>query len=291
MNTPVQSQAPAAAEAAKSVLPGFNVLLMGPAGTGKTHSIGTLVDQGLEVFYLALEPGLEALLGYYTDRGLPIPDNLHWHMLKAPQASFMELLDNAQKINTLSLDSLAKMADPNRGKHNQFIELLKALNDFPDDRTGQRFGAVNSWTPSRVLVVDGMTGLNRAAMSLVIGGKPVKSQSDWGIAQDQVEKLLRMLCDACACHLVVIAHVERETDMVLGGVKLMVASLGKALAPKIPAMFSDVILAVRQGTKWSWDTANVQADLKTRNLPIKADNEPTFAPVIAKWKVRGGTIS
>lgn len=291
MNTPVQSQAPAAAEAAKSVLPGFNVLLMGPAGTGKTHSIGTLVDQGLEVFYLALEPGLEALLGYYFDRGLPIPDNLHWHMLKAPQASFMELLDNAQKINTLSLDSLAKMADPNRGKHNQFIELLKALNDFPDDRTGQRFGAVNSWTPSRVLVVDGMTGLNRAAMSLVIGGKPVKSQSDWGIAQDQVEKLLRMLCDACACHLVVIAHVERETDMVLGGVKLMVASLGKALAPKIPAMFSDVILAVRQGTKWSWDTANVQADLKTRNLPIKADNEPTFAPVIAKWKVRGGTIS
>ena len=112
MNTPVQSQTPTAAEAVKSVLPGFNVLLMGPAGTGKTHSIGTLVDQGLEVFYLALEPGLEALLGYYTDRGLPIPDNLHWHMLKAPQASFMELLDNAQKINTLSLDSLAKMADP-----------------------------------------------------------------------------------------------------------------------------------------------------------------------------------
>ena len=279
-----QTAASTAAAPAKSALPGIKVLLMGPAGTGKTHSIGTLVDTGIEVFYLALEPGLEALLGYYADAGKEVPANLHWHTLKAPDASFADLMDAATKINQLSLDSLAKMADPNRGKHNQFIELLKALNDFPDDRTGQRFGAVNSWTPSRVLVVDGMTGLNRAAMSLVIGGKPVKSQSDWGIAQDQVEKLLRMLCDACACHLVVIAHVERETDMVLGGVKLMVASLGKALAPKIPAMFSDVILAVRQGTKWTWDTANVQADLKTRNLPIKADNEPTFAPVIAKWK-------
>lgn len=283
-----QTAASTAAAPAKSALPGIKVLLMGPAGTGKTHSIGTLVDTGIEVFYLALEPGLEALLGYYADAGKEVPANLHWHTLKAPDASFADLMDAATKINQLSLDSLAKMADPNRGKHNQFIELLKALNDFPDDRTGQRFGAVNSWTPSRVLVVDGMTGLNRAAMSLVIGGKPVKSQSDWGIAQDQVEKLLRMLCDACACHLVVIAHVERETDMVLGGVKLMVASLGKALAPKIPAMFSDVILAVRQGTKWTWDTANVQADLKTRNLPIKADNEPTFAPVIAKWKARGG---
>ena len=53
-------------------------------------------------------------------------------------------------------------------------------------------------------------------------------------------------------------------------------------------MFSDVILSVRQGDKWTWDTANVQADLKTRNLPIKADNPPTFAGIVAKWKARGG---
>jgi hypothetical protein len=202
----------------------------------------------------------------------------------------MELLDNAQKINTLSLDSLAKMADPNRSKHNRFIELLKALNDFPCDRSGKTFGAVNSWTPSRVLVIDGMTGLGQCAMSLVVGGKAVKSQSDWGIAQDQVEKLLRMLCDACPCHFVLLAHVERETDQILGGVKLTVSTLGRALAPKIPPMFSDVILSVRTGDKWTWDTANVQADLKTRNLPIRADNAPNFASIVAKWKARGGAV-
>ena len=45
MNTIVNTPASAAqATAVKSTLPGFNVLLMGPAGTGKTHSIGTLVD-------------------------------------------------------------------------------------------------------------------------------------------------------------------------------------------------------------------------------------------------------
>jgi len=71
----------------KSSLPGFNVMLMGPAGSGKTHALGTLVDSGIEVFYLALEPGLESLLGYWTDRGLPIPANLHWHTLKAPDTS------------------------------------------------------------------------------------------------------------------------------------------------------------------------------------------------------------
>jgi len=284
MNAPVTTIPPV------SALAGTNIMLMGPAGSGKTHSIGTLVDAGVEVFYLGLEPGLEALLGYYTDRGLPIPDNLHWHSLKAPTATFIDLIDSATKINQLSLDSLAKMVDPNKSKHNQFISLLTALNDFPDDRTGKKFGSVASWTPSRALIMDGMSGLGRAALSLVVGGKPVKSQSDWGIAQDQVEKVLRMLCDSCECHFVLLAHVERETDMVLGGVKLMASTLGRALAPKIPAMFSDVILTVRQADKWTWDTANVQADLKTRNLPIRSDNPPSFAGIVAKWKSRGGAI-
>ena len=127
-------------------------------------------------------------------------------------------------------------------------------------------------------------------MSLVVGGKAVRSQSDWGIAQDQVEKILRMLCDGCSCHLVVLCHVEREPDVVTGGTKLMPSTLGKALAPKISAMFSDVILAARNGDKWLWDTANPMADLKTRNLALAANLPPDFAPIINKWKSRGGKI-
>ncbi len=287
MNTQIPAQAPPSTHS----LPGFNVMLMGPAGSGKTHAIGTLVDSGLEVFYLALEPGLESLLGYWTDRGKPIPDNLHWHTLKAPDTSFLDMLDAATKINTLSLDSLAKMSDPNRGRHNQFLSLFQTLNDFEDQHDGRKYGAVNTWTTDRCLVIDSLTGLNGAALALVVGGKPVRSQSDWGIAQQQLEGLLRKLCDGCTCHFVLLAHVERETDLVLGGVKLMASTLGKALAPKIPAMFSDVILTVRNGDKWSWDTASALADLKTRNLPIKADQPPSFAPIVAKWKARAASTS
>lgn len=275
---------------AKSALNGVNILLMGPAGTGKTHSIGTLVEAGVEVFYLGLEPGLESVLGYFTDRGKPIPSNLHWHQLEAPKSSFSEFLDTAAKVNTMALDTLAKMSDPNRSKHNQFLKLIEALNNFPDDRTGTKFGCVDTWTPSRVLVMDGMAGLARAAMSLVVGGKPVRNQSDWGIAQDQVEKIVRMLTDNCKCHFVLIAHVERETDAILGGVKLMVSTLGKALAPKLPPMFSDVILTVREGGKFSWDTGSAQADVKSRNLPIKSGLEPDFGAIIKKWQSRGGVL-
>lgn len=267
-------------------LPGVNILLMGPSGTGKTYSIGTLVDLGVEVFYLALESGMESLLGYWTDNGKEVPSNLHWHKVSAPTASFTELIANAKNINMLNLDSLAKMPDPNRSKHNQFISLLEALNNFPDDRTGEKYGPVNSWDQSRVLVVDGATGISQCAMALVVGGKAVRSKSDWGIAQDQVEKLVRMLCDNCACHFTLLAHVERETDEILGGVKLMVSTLGKALAPKLPAMFSDVILAERTGDKWAWNTASAMADIKTRNLPIKSDNPPSFKAIFEKWLAR-----
>jgi hypothetical protein len=272
----------------KNPLPGINVLLMGPAGTGKTHGIGTLVDTGIQTFYFGMEAGMESLLGYYTDRGLAIPANLHWHKMAAPKASFTEMKDAAQKINTLSLEGLAKLQDGNRMKYNQFVQLFDVLNNFPDDRDGKKYGAVDEWKQDRVLVIDGMTGLGRAAMSMVIGGKPVRSQSDWGIAHDQLEGLLRMLTDNCPCHFVLLGHVERETDEVLGGVKLMISTLGKKLAPKIPSMFSDVIMAVRNGSTWSWDTSSAQADVKTRNLPIQAGIKPDFAPMLEKWMKRGG---
>jgi len=269
-------------------LPGVNVLLMGPSGTGKTHSIGTLVDQGIDVFYLALESGMESLLGYWTDKGKEIPSNLHWHKVAPPAADFTQMIANAKNINMLNLDSLAKMTDPNKSKHNQFISLLEALNNFPDDRTGEFYGPVNLWDQSRVLVIDGATGISQCAMALVVGGKAVRNQSDWGIAQDQVEKLVRMLCDNCAAHFVLLSHVEREVDTVLGGVKLMVSTLGKALTPKFPAMFSDVVLCERSGDKWTWNTSSAMADVKTRNLPLKSDNPPDFKLIMDKWVSRNG---
>jgi hypothetical protein len=272
----------------KSALPGVNVLLMGPAGTGKTHSIGTLVDSGIECFYLGLEPGLESLLGYWTDKSKEVPANLRWHILEAPKASFADFLESATKVNTMPLESLAKMADPKRSNHNHFIKLITALNNFPDDRTGEKFGCVDSWSTDKALIIDGLGGVTRAAMSMVVGGKAVKSQMDWGIAQDQVEKIVRMWTDNCRCHFVMLAHVERETDAVLGGVKIMVSSLGKALGPKLPPMFSDVILTAREGAKFSWDTGSAMADVKTRNLPIQTGLPPDFGAIITKWKSRGG---
>jgi hypothetical protein len=55
-------------------------------------------------------------------------------------------------------------------------------------------------------------------------------------------------------------------------------------------MFSDVILSYREGTKFFWSTANPQADLKARNLPIADGLSQDFTAIIEKWKSRGGSM-
>jgi hypothetical protein len=259
---------------------------MGDAGTGKTYSIGTLVDSGVEVFYLSIEQGIESLFGYWTDRGLPIPENLHWHKIDPPKASFKELAEAALKVNTLSYESLGKMVDVNRHTHNLFIKVNETFFDFPDDRTGQRFGSVDTWGPDRAVVVDGLTGLSRAAMSLTVGGKPIRNPGDYGIAQGQLEGFLRLICDHCKCWFILLAHVEKEIDPVVGGMKITVATIGQKLPPLIPPMFSDVIYAVREGKKWTWNTAGTGVVTKARNLPWSEGLEPSFRPIFERWSQR-----
>ena len=282
-----QSSTSSADQIAATKLPGFNVMLMGPSGTGKTHSIGTLVEAGIEVFYFAYEQGAESLVGYFADSGKPIPANLHICTVRAPSASFAEMADSVRNANTLSFELLLKQPDVNRAKYNQLEQFLRNFNDVADD-SGTHFGDILKWGPDRALVIDGLTGLCDSAMKACIGGKFVRDQKDWGLAQNMVEGVLRKLTSEAKCHVILIAHVERETDPNGGGLKLMASALGRALSPKLPTMFSDVILTKRLGKEFWWDTEDPAADLKTRNLPISGKIPPNFGAILAKWAKRNG---
>jgi AAA domain len=279
--------APPPPQSDTSILKGVKVLVEGPTGTGKTYSLGTLVDTGLDVFYLGIDSGRETLMGYYSDRGKPIPGNLHWHDMETADWSFKSMIAAAESTTAMTYDSLTKVIDPYKSQYNQFVTLLRTLTDFPDDNTGRKFGAVDSWGTDKVFVIDALVGINTCVMSMVVGTKPVVSPGEWQVGMQHVEKFIKKLV-SMRCHFVLISHVERELDEIEGGLKITVGTLGKKLAPKLPPMFGDVILAQRQGAKWHWSTANTQADLKTRNLPVAEGIPPDFGAIIRKWESRGG---
>jgi hypothetical protein len=236
-----------------------------------------------------MEQGYEALYGYWTDRGLKVPANLHIHEVAGPGTNFSDMASAAKLVNMLSYKALCDGVDPNRSKYDQMVKVYTALNDFTDTRSGEKFGPVDKWGTGRWLAMDGLTGLSNCAMNLFVGGRIAVGPSDWGVGQRNLENLLRMITVQCRCGFVLISHVEREQDA-LGNSKLTVSTLGKALAPKIPPMFSDVILAKRIGASWLWDTADPMADLKTRNLPLSDKIPQDFKLIVEKWKSRGGLV-
>lgn len=289
MDTLVQ---PIASTRTSSLLAGSNTLLLGPAGTGKTTSIGTLAEAApeLEVFFLPIESGIQSLFRYFADHGKPVPANLHWHEPLGIGRSFKDLAGTAADIGRMPEDTLYKMQDFTRSQSNQFEKILKVMCDFVD-QNGKHWGPVDGWGPDKAIVYDGLSGLSNFARHMVAGKRPVMTLANWGTAQQQIENLLRLLTDGCNCHFILLAHLEREADQMTGGTKLMPRTLGKALPPLVSSMFNDVVLAVKEGDKFYWDTLNSTVDLKTSLLPLAGKLPPDFSAIIQRWKSLGGRFS
>jgi hypothetical protein len=273
-------------------LDGPKILLEGPSGSGKTFSLGTLVDwaarqkPALEVFVLFTENGLESLLGYWRDRKMPVPDNLHWHVVRTPALSLESLIEGADKVGRLNYEALTKSIDPNRGQNNPWEKLLRCLADFPDDRTGKTYGNIGTWGADRILINDSLTETANACIRMVIGNKPTASQPDYGVSQSNLINWLRYMTQAFKGTFVLTAHVQRQVNEITGTTQLMTKAIGKALADDIPPLFSETIFTNREGTAWYWDTAASNVDTKTRYLPIASKIRPDFAQIMDKWAER-----
>lgn len=263
-------------------LPGSKILLMGESGTGKTYSLRTFIEAGITPFVIFTEPGMETL------SDLP-KGKWHYKYIAPGVEKWDAILAMATKVNQLDYDMLTKTQDMNRRQYTQFLEFIKTCNQFVAE-DGVDYGDVMSWGTDRVLVVDSLSGLSDMAMHLVTGGKLVRSMQDWMVAQNSIEALLNQLVTGTKCWFVLTAHIEREKDEVTGGTSVMVSTLGRKLAPRLPRYFSDVIQTVREDTKFSWSTAGYGVTVKTRNLPIKAGLAADFRPLIQTWKDRGGII-
>ena len=219
------------------------------------------------------------------EKKLPL-EKLHWKQITPARQGFGDLKAMAEKIGAMTYETLAKLSPQGDRRKSRFIDLLGTLANFVDDKDGKAYGAVDAFGPDRVLVIDSLSGLNIMAMDLAIGDKPTAHQGEWGVAMSALEKLLNSLSSGLRCTFVLTAHLERETDELTGGTKLMASALGRKLAPKLPRFFSEVIHAYRDEKGFYWSTSSQNVVTKRRILPLDNRIAPTFKPIVEAYRQR-----
>lgn len=274
-----------------------SVILMGEMGSGKTHSLRSLlVDKngkfegpslsGIEkVCVVACEPGIEDVVG-------DIPEGkLAWHNLPVGEGTFQGLIDMVQKINTLHPDVIQAGGGIGRQNYQEMLKLLGLCNKFTDDRTGEDLGTVFKFPQTWCLWFESISALTEIAKNNAIGDKPFMELRDYQMVQATVIKFLHQLVFNTKCLFVSTGHLERETNENTGATELMLSTIGRKLAPRIPRFFSDCIYTTRDDTVannpsfwWATQVPNVRT--KTRNLPWSPKMKPDFKPLIDNFRIR-----
>jgi AAA domain len=265
----------------QSPIPGPKVILLGDSGTGKTHALRTLLDAGITPFIIFTEPGMEVLGD--------ILDKCKWRYVGAKSPSWSGLGAIMKSINQLDYDGLTKLRDSNKAQYTGLLDVVEQCNNFVT-HDGEEFGDVMEFKTDCCLVIDSFTGMGDMARQLIVGNKPLMAPGEYQVAQNSLKFIYEKIVKECRCPVVMTAHLARETDEITGGTTLMVKTIGKALAPEVPIYWSDVIQTLRQGDKFTWSTFGTNITAKGRNVPFKAGMIPSFVPLFAGWKKRGGVI-
>jgi Ni2+-binding GTPase involved in maturation of urease and hydrogenase len=272
-------------KALASPIPGIKALSIGGVGTGKTTLIKSLITAGITPCCIFTENSFDVL-------GDTDPRKLHWMYIKPTSQDLANLQESAKRVATMNADQIQKMHDMTRDKRNQYYPILNALANFKDDRTGQVLGNVGTWGTDKCLVLDSLSGLTIAATKLAVGEKYAMTQPEFQIAMKTIENLVIQICTGFHCHAYMTSHAEKELDEVNGGLRIFPSTLGRKLGPVLGRYFTDVFMTKRiAGPKWVIDTAEAQADLKSRNFAYGAELPMSFVPAVEAWKKRGGIIS
>lgn len=268
-----------------------STLLIGPAGVGKTTSLATLLRCGLSLRMLATESSAPNRVLARCEELKIDSSRFDWTFVSPSPPSWASLLESARVINSMTLKDIADMRGGiARQDAKQWIAFLDAMNDFRSARTGASLGDVSSWDDSVAFVIDGLTGVNTMSRMLTVGLKPNPNPGEWGVMQGNIYTVLQKLCNDLNCFFICLAHVERETNEITGLSQLMVSTIGAKLAPRLPPLFTNVILAKRTGIKFEWSTAATNVDTKNGDLPLSETLEPSFSLIVDEYRRRRDAV-
>lgn len=264
------------------------VLLNGPSGTGKTYSLCTFLDAGIDLFVLVTEAnGVDTLLdaeAMAKKRGAI--GKLHYHVVSPAAAGWSTMLEMADVVSKKDFEDIAKIkSGVGKAQTRQFTEFLKSCSDFVDDRTGEHFGDVTEWPSNRAFAIDSLSGINTIIMDQTIGYKPSAHQGEWGVAMNMQIKLLMKLTADLRCFFVLTAHQDKEPNELTGVASITVKALGRKNAPEINKMFSEIVVSKKSidgknNPTFSWSTVEHNTDTKNRGLALSSNLTPSFGQIV-----------
>lgn len=262
---------------------GFNTLLLGAPGSGKTTALAQLARLGMEVFVIFTEAnGQTNLLKACRELKLTADEmkRLHFKYIRATPEAFGTLSEAAKKVQTAS--EFGKLEGGSRSKYGQLVEMMKQCQTFVD-QNGVDFGAVDTWPANYVLALDSLSGLNDMCMGITIGGKPCATQQDWLVAMKQEMDLVKA-CINSRCSFVMTGHLAQEKDEVSGRMIITPMALGQKNGPALTPLFGDIVLCEKNGTTFTWATTSPKIEsLKHSFLPLKDKMNPDFKPLVENW--------
>jgi hypothetical protein len=202
----------------------IKMLLLGHSGAGKTGVTGSLAKSH-RLFYFDFDNGTKIL----RDPQIVKPEWRKNIYIKHFYDKTVFVMGKAEPEGTA------------------FDKFNKTLADWKED-DGTSLGNIYSWGINDVIILDSFSFLANIVQNNVLkfagraGGKP--QIQDIGAIQDALENVLETLYNpAVKCNVIVTAHLTRQADDLSGGLqKLMIATIGKKLGPKIPRYFNNMLL-------------------------------------------------
>lgn len=257
---------------------GFRALCFGDTATGKTASTATLLLAGQKVRFISADnnalSGINAGLKLYginkeeVDISVCVPQRTI-----IPMEDMLSIIDTYLKTD---IDTMMKGKDKFKKNNTGFRNICQAGSVFTDVVTGESKGLVNEWGLDTTLVVDSLTVVCNEIQLTVTGNKP-STTPEWGAQQGLLQFFLNFITSNLKCNVVLLAHPDKDQDLVTGATRIYPFNIGKAKNGTISSNFGDVMYSQTEGTgknkKYFWSTEHRTAVCSGRDLP-QAENIP-----------------
>ncbi len=215
------------------------LIVASDSGGGKTGALASLAAAGYSLRVADLDNNSGILKGLL----LTDPNSPYIKANKDVGKMLTSVVSISEERGLIGVPPNAKMGIK---KATAWGRLSSLLADWDDGK--QKLGAITSWTPQDVLVIDTFTKCSQAAMNqhLAMNGRINQKPTlyDFGDAQEMLRVLLDIICaDEVKCNVVLNCHIDRgETK---SGVPTEVPmSIGNKLGPQIATYFGSLLQLV-----------------------------------------------